>query len=141
MLPDKITHRADLSKNQLRAREIALNIGTILTTVPAGTRVISSDIKDKLGELYNTAHDQTVSRVMDFLDDLVERQPSIDEFLAPHATGNNPLPDTTGVQDREDTFSKTVSVGEVDITSWVNARSRLTDSVSLLVGYLYIHPI
>lgn len=72
MLPDEIAHRADLTKNQLRAREIASDIKQLAKKAPAGQIVHSASIKDKLTDLYNKAHDTTVARVMDFIDDSLE---------------------------------------------------------------------
>lgn len=74
MLPDEVAHRADLSKNQLRARDIASDIKRLVKKVPAGSIVHSSSIKDKLRELYNKDHDETVARVMDFINDLAGEQ-------------------------------------------------------------------
>lgn len=74
MLPDEIAHHADLSKNQMRARDVASDIKRLVKKVPAGSIVHSSSIKNELGELYNKAHDETVARVMDFINDFAGDQ-------------------------------------------------------------------
>lgn len=74
MLPDEIAHRADLSKNQLRARDVASDIKRLAKNVPAGSIVHSSSIKSKLKDLFNKGHDNTVARVMDFINDFAGEQ-------------------------------------------------------------------
>lgn len=74
MLPDEIAHRADLSKNQLRARNVASDIKRLVKKVPAGSIVHSSSIKSKLKDLFNKGHDNTVARVMDFINDFAGEQ-------------------------------------------------------------------
>ncbi|WP_330631355.1 hypothetical protein [Halocatena halophila] len=69
-LPEEIIHKAKLTANQRRARSIAMEIGELSTTVPKGMRLDSTTIKDQLKREYGSAHDQTVARVMAFLDRL-----------------------------------------------------------------------
>ncbi len=69
-LPEEILHRAKLTANQRRARMIAMELGGLATTVPKGKRLDSTTIKDQLKREYGSAHDQTVARVMAFLDRL-----------------------------------------------------------------------
>ncbi|WP_330631394.1 hypothetical protein [Halocatena halophila] len=69
-LPDEILHKAKLTANQRRARTIAMELGGLATTVPKGKRLDSTTIKDQLQREYGSAHDQTVARVMAFLDRL-----------------------------------------------------------------------
>ncbi len=69
-LPEEIIHKAKLTANQRRARAIAMEIGGLATTVPKGKRLDSTTIKEQLEREYGSAHDQTVARVMSFLDRL-----------------------------------------------------------------------
>ncbi|WP_330630192.1 hypothetical protein [Halocatena halophila] len=69
-LPEEIIHKAKLTANQRRARAIASEIGGLATTVPKGKRLDSTTIKQELKQVYGSAHDQTVARVMSFLDRL-----------------------------------------------------------------------
>ncbi len=69
-LPEEIIHKAKLTANQRRARAIASEIGGLATTVPKGKRLDSTTIKQELKQAYGSAHDQTVARVMSFLDRL-----------------------------------------------------------------------
>ncbi|WP_330631550.1 hypothetical protein [Halocatena halophila] len=69
-LPDEILHRAQLTANQRRARTIAMELGGLATTVPKGKRLDSTTIKEQLQHEYGSTHDQTVARVMAFLDRL-----------------------------------------------------------------------
>ncbi|AKU08145.1 hypothetical protein [Haloferax gibbonsii] len=68
-LPSKA--RSKLTANQERARFIAKDIREYATSVPAGFALDSSTIRTVLhAKEGRTPHTQTVSRVMDFLDDL-----------------------------------------------------------------------
>ncbi|RDZ44857.1 hypothetical protein C5B91_09100 [Haloferax sp. Atlit-10N] len=68
-LPSKA--RSKLTANQERARFIAKDIREYATNVPAGFALDSSTIRTVLhAKEGRTPHTQTVSRVMDFLDDL-----------------------------------------------------------------------
>ncbi|REA00162.1 hypothetical protein DEQ92_20720 [Haloferax sp. Atlit-6N] len=68
-LPSKAL--SNLTANQERARFIAKDISEYATNVPAGFALDSSTIRTVLhAKEGRTPHTQTVSRVMDFLDDL-----------------------------------------------------------------------
>ncbi len=70
-LPDAIATEA-LSKNQLRSRAIVSEIKSVKSkTAMKGRKVIDSRaIRDKLRETYSKAHHQTVSRVMEFIEEM-----------------------------------------------------------------------
>lgn len=69
-LPDEIAQEA-LSKNQLRARTIARDIRNIdWDTAMKGKVIESRAVRDKLRETYSNAHHQTVSRVMEFINEM-----------------------------------------------------------------------
>lgn len=69
-LPDEIAQET-LSKNQLRARSIVCNITDVdWDTAMKGKVIKSRAVRDKLRETYSNAHHQTVSRVMEFINEM-----------------------------------------------------------------------
>lgn len=70
-LPDAIATES-LTKNQLRSRAIAAEITSVRSKMALqGRKLIDSQaIREKLREKYGKAHYQTVSRVMDFLNEM-----------------------------------------------------------------------
>lgn len=64
--PDADEH---LSANEQRARVIAMDVQDYATTTPKGLVVSSSDVRKVMTARDEDTHDETISRIMDYLDD------------------------------------------------------------------------